>query len=126
MSKAKTKPAKKQAAAKTPAKSEVKEQAKGQKTMFNFHLGIAASSLLLAILVIGGELFAPLKDLLKNVFTHHWIGKAVIISLVFFIAGYLARNREAGKIPDEELAWKSTLASIAAIFAFYIIHYFLV
>ena len=52
---------------------------------FNFYLGESASSLLLVILVIITEVSGSFKNLLKLIFTHHWIGKAVIMVLVFFI-----------------------------------------
>ncbi len=92
---------------------------------FNFYFGTAASSILLAVMVIAGELYLPFKDLLKNLFSHHWIGKLVIISALFFIVSFLCKDKNSiGKYSDENIAWYSVLLSIAAIFAFYLVHYF--
>ena len=93
---------------------------------FNYYLGIAASSLLLWVMVIFGELYEPFKNMLKDIFTHHWIGKGVVITAAFLILGFLLRNRKsAGEYSDENIAWYSTLGSLIIILLFYIIHYFI-
>lgn len=95
-------------------------------TKFNFYLGAAASAWLLAVLVIVAELFLPFKDFLKNIFSHHWIGKAVIIFGAFFIFGFFMRNKNSiGKISDGKFAWYSTLLSLAIMLLFFIVHYFI-
>ena|SRR3989338_8820211 len=91
----------------------------------NFYFGTAASSILLAVMVIAGELYIPLKDLLKSLFSHHWVGKLAIISAVFFAVSFLYKNKNSvGKYSDENIAWYSVLFCIAAIFTFYLVHYF--
>ena len=94
------------------------------KKKFNYYTSITASSLLLAVIVIAAELIAPFKSLLASIFSHHWVGKAVIIPAVFILAGfYYDKNKLFGK-KIEHIAWYSTLLSISVIFLFFIIHYF--
>ena len=90
---------------------------------FNFYLGESASSLLLVILVIITEVSGSFKNLLKLIFTHHWIGKAVIITLVFILVGFLYRETKIFNIQDEKFAWNSTIISLVIILLFFIIHY---
>ena len=91
---------------------------------FNFYASAFASSLLLALLVIIAELAAPLKAFLASVFTHHWIGKAVLVVLAFIAVGFLYKKESIFGITNEKLAWYGTLGTLAAIFLFYVIHYF--
>jgi hypothetical protein len=92
---------------------------------FNFYFGAAASSWLLAILVIAAELYAPFKNLLKNIFTHHWIGKGIIITIAFLAFGFILKGKESvGNIKDDKLAWYSTLGSLIVIFLFFIMEFF--
>ncbi|MBI2658407.1 hypothetical protein HYX08_06980 [Candidatus Woesearchaeota archaeon] len=87
---------------------------------FNFYLGAAASAWLLAIMVITAELIAPFKNLLKALFTHHWIGKAVIVTTAFLVFGLLLRGKEQiGNFPDGKISWYSMLGSLIAIFLFF-------
>jgi len=92
---------------------------------FNFYFGTAAGSLLLAAMVVIGELYAPFKELLASVFSHHWIGKLALMSAVFFVISFLYKNKNSiGKYSDENIAWYSVLASVIVIFVFYLAHYF--
>lgn len=94
-------------------------------TKFNFYLGAAASAWLLAILVIVAELYEPFKNLLKSTFSHHWIGKAVIITIAFLVFGFLLRNKGSiGNFSDDKLAWYSMLGSLIVIFLFFIMEFF--
>ncbi|HIG93401.1 TPA: hypothetical protein HA242_05035 [Candidatus Woesearchaeota archaeon] len=91
---------------------------------FNYSLGAAASAWLLAILVIVAELAEPFKTFLKDTFSHHWIGKAVIIFLAFALFGFLLRDKDAiRKIPAEKLAWYSLLGSLGVILLFFVIEF---
>ena len=92
---------------------------------FNFYAGASASAILLALLVILSELAEPFKALLASVFGHHWIGKAVLVAIAFLLAGFLLKEKTSlGKISFKDLAWKSSLASLAVIFLFYILEFF--
>ena len=93
---------------------------------FNFYAGATASAILLALLVILSEKVEPFKALLVLVFGHHWIGKTVLVLLIFILAGFLLKEKTSvGKISFKGLAWKSSLASLAVIFLFYVTEFFL-
>lgn len=92
---------------------------------FNFYAGAFTSSLLLALLVIIAELAKPLKDFLASVFTHHWVGKAVLVTLAFVIAGFFYKKDEMFGIENEKVSWYGTLGSFVAIFLFFVLHYFI-
>ena len=95
------------------------------RTTFNFYLGAAAAAWLLAVLVVAAELAKPFKELLKAVFLHHWIGKAVLMVLAFLLAGYFLRNRHSvGELSDERVGWYSVLGSLAIILLFYALEFF--
>jgi len=92
---------------------------------FNFYAGATASAWLLAILVIAAELIAPFKNLLKSIFSHHWIGKAVIITLTFIVFGFLFKEKTSiGKLKDESVSWFSVIGSLVVILLFYVIEFF--
>ena len=91
---------------------------------FNHYLGAAVAAWLLAIMVVVAELFAPFKDFLIATFSHHWIGKAVIVALAFVIGGFLLGGKNPiSKYSSEDVAWYSTLGGLAAILAFYVFEF---
>lgn len=91
---------------------------------FNFYLGAAASAWMLVGLVIAAGLNQIFKELLKAAFSHHWIGKAVIMAAAFLAIGFLLREKGAvGGLADKDLAWYSIHGSLAAIGLFYIIEF---
>lgn len=90
---------------------------------FNFYNGAFAASTLLAILVIVAELAKPFKTLLAAVFSHHWIGKAVLITIAFAIFGFFYEKNIFG-MDSKKLSWYSVLGSLIIIFLFFVIHYF--
>ena len=85
----------------------------------NLYLGSAVSVWLLTIMVITAELSAPFKGLLIAIFSHHWIGKAVIITLAFVITGFLFKETKANK----KIAWYSVIGSLVVIFLFYTLEF---
>lgn len=94
-------------------------------TRFNFYLGAAASAWLLTILIVVAELVEPFKNFLKDLFTHHWIGKAVLITFAFLVFGFLFRNKDSiGNIPEDKLSWYSMLGSLILIFLFFVFEFF--
>ncbi len=79
----------------------------------------------ITLLTIAAELNAPLKDWLKQVFSHHWIGKSVIALAVFLIFSFVMRVPT--KKPLRELVGWLICASIIgslAIFIFFLWHSF--
>ena len=92
---------------------------------FNFYAGATASAWLLATLVIVAELIVPFKTLLKTIFSHHWIGKAVIITFTFIVFGFLFKEKTSiGKLKDESVSWFSVIGSLVVILLFYVIEFF--
>lgn len=62
------------------------------KTHAPTQIGIVAFAAAFAIgiitlLTILGELTPPVKDSLKRLFSHHWVGKSAIAMIGFFVAG---------------------------------------
>ncbi len=93
---------------------------------WNFYIGAAVSSWLLTLMIIAGELFSPFKDILKNAFTHHWIGKIIITMIAFFAVAYFMRNKKSiAGYRDDKAAWYSVVGSLAVIFAFFALELFL-
>lgn len=73
------------------------EIVKNQNNLFTrgFIIGAIAAILLIVILTIIGELYAPLKDWLKDVFLHHWIGKGVLAVAIFVFLGLALPRKKA-------------------------------
>ena len=90
---------------------------------FNFYNAGFAASTLLAVLVLASELSKPFKDFLASLFTHHWVAKAILITIAFVVFGYLLKEDKLFNIESEKLAWYSTLGSLAVIFLFYVFHF---
>ncbi len=88
---------------------------------FNQYKAITFSSILLTVLVIASELSEAFKNTLKVIFAHHWVGKAVIISAIFFIVGFAYKDKIS--ISGEKNAWRAILTSIIIILFFFIILY---
>ena len=101
-----------------------KKSKKGKKEKFSFYNGAFAASVLLAVLVIAAELAKPFKDFLASVFTHHWIGKAVLTAAAFVIIGYAYKQDKVFGVKSENASWYAVLGSLAIIFLFYVIHFF--
>ena len=87
--------------------------------------GVAVVAVLLAVLTIGGELWAPLKNTLKDIFTHHWLGKSAL-SIIFFAVIFLIRSNmhaDATRLPRKiYLAIWLSIFSAFAMTAFFIAH----
>ncbi len=90
---------------------------------FNGYAGTFAASLVLALLVVTAELIPLVKTFLATIFTHHWIGKAVVTSLVFIVVGFGYHKNKIWGIRSEEISWYSILTSFIVIFLFFAIHY---
>jgi len=42
-----------------------------------------------SIVTVWSELYHPLKDWLKNMFTHHWVGKGILAACIYIVLGGL-------------------------------------
>ncbi len=93
---------------------------------FNFYLGAAVSAWLLSVLVVATEISAPFKNLLKTLMFHHWVGKAVLVSLAFVAFGFILKDKKSlGSLSDENVAWYSALFNLAFIFLVFTVFYFI-
>ncbi len=95
------------------------------KIKFDLYLGATASALMLAVLVIAAELADPLKEILRTLFWHHWVGKGILVTLVFLSSGLIGGSRKYSNYSNDSIAWYSVLGSLALIFAFYLLEYML-
>lgn len=84
----------------------------------------------IAIIVVWAELYAPLKGWLKSSFGHHWVGKGVLASAIYFVLGGIL----SFVMPDDErytrrlfllLLW-TIILGFAAISGFYVYEAFFV
>ena len=92
---------------------------------FNFYSGGIFASWVLTLSVILAELVQPFKDVLTTAFTHHWIGKIVLMGVVFLIFGFAYKRKKMFGKKLEHVAWKSVTWSLNTIFLFYLLFYFL-
>lgn len=91
--------------------------------------GTMLAVLFVIAVTIGADLYLPLKDWLKNTFSHHWIGKGVLAGIIFLIGipiGFLipTPSDEAAKTARiVKRLWALSLVSFfgaTAIFAFFV------
>lgn len=61
------------------------------KTIFSFAVGAISAVIFITIITIAADLYLPLKDWLKNAFSHHWIGKSVLAGVIFLGTSFLIR-----------------------------------
>lgn len=89
--------------------------------------GVIAVAVLVAVLTVGGELWTPLKDALRGIFTHHWLGKS-ILALAAFVLIFLIRARvrtDAGKARMAVIyAAGACLLSSAVMLGYFVAHTF--
>ena len=90
---------------------------------FNFYNAAFFASSLLAILVITAELISPFKTFLATIFSHHWIGKAVIITITFLILGFVYKKDSLFGVKSEVISWYTIIISFIVIFIFYLVQY---
>ncbi len=53
--------------------------------------GAIAAVIFIIVITIVADIYLPLKDWLKNTFTHHWIGKGILSIAVFIVIGLISR-----------------------------------
>ena len=51
--------------------------------------GAIVTIIFVVIITIFADLYLPLKDLLKQLFWHHWIGKGILSVLIFILGAYV-------------------------------------
>jgi len=81
-------------------------------------IGAIAAIIFITVITVVADLYLSLKDWLKNIFYHHWVGKGILAAIIFFISGIL--NFISNKNADEEkiaknlniLIWASIIGSL--------------
>lgn len=95
------------------------------KFVFSVVIGAIGAIVFIVAITIIADLILPIKDWLKNVFSHHWVGKSVlsfILFALFFVISYFSLAK-----PDIEklkkrlyaLIWLSIISPVL-IFLFFI------
>ncbi len=102
---------------------------KHYRTLYAFAISASVTVLFIAVITIWADLYAPLKDWLKAMFTHHWIGKSVLSAALFLILGGVI-GLLTSKVDENKIAtalwWLVGCSIIAtlAIWGFYLIETF--
>jgi len=92
-------------------------------------IGALLASVLILFLTVAGELYSPLKSLLKDLHYHHWVGKgiwAVILFVVVTASLYMAtKDRSESLALNRSVNWLSYTLVFAtvAMFLFFIYEY---
>lgn len=82
----------------------------------------ASVAVFIAVVTIFGEFYPPLKNWLKAVFSHHWIGKGVLSAALFVVLSvvFLLKTRSDNSLlRSAKTAFWFSIASSLAILIFY-------
>lgn len=96
--------------------------------MKKYYIAAIATFLFIPIITIGAELIPPLKDFLKLYFWHHWLGKGVLLIVLFMLLSLIfkfADKKEMESEHEKYLLWIFILAlgGSLAIFIFFVLEY---
>tara|TARA_B100000745_G_scaffold219274_1_gene145997 strand:+ start:10164 stop:10487 length:324 start_codon:yes stop_codon:yes gene_type:complete len=82
-------------------------------------------AILVTIITIVGEVWLPLKDTLKLIFTHHWLGKSALSLALFVFIYWLRRNKPVRSNQVARSVYGAIVLSFIASFAlvaFFVLH----
>lgn len=91
------------------------------KIIYSAALGAIAAVIFITAVTIGADLYLPIKDWLKNIFSHHWVAKSVLSAVVFGAIAFLTMifsgqaNEEKINKALKVLIWSVILGSPAII-----------
>lgn len=92
--------------------------------------GAIVATVFVVVITIAGELYAPLKNILKEQHYHHWVGKS-IWSVIFFVitaGGYYVVMRSATNESTVRLirilSWMVVFSALA-LFIFFVYEFFM-
>ena len=101
-----------------------------KKIKNSFAIAASVAIVFIVFATIFGELYKPFKNSLKDIFSHHWIGKGVIAIVIFYALGFLgyfkASSSEKVLITVLKVVFWIAVVGVLAISAFYLYEYFLV
>ncbi len=84
--------------------------------------------LLVALLTIIGEEYAPLKNWLKNTFSHHWLGKSELSIALFGVTTLLVYFIGKDTVSSVKMVWAALVATVLSagamciFFALHLLH----
>ena len=84
------------------------------KILHSFVISAVITVIFIVVVTIAAELTPPLKDFLKTVFYHHWIGKGIVSLGIFAIIGVLCLIFPLGK-KDYWISFWIWMLAIAAL-----------
>ena len=94
------------------------------RNMKKYYIAAIVSIIYIPLITVSAELFPPLKDFLKNVFWHHWLGKSIILLLLFIataaIASLFKKDDDNKYLPL--ITYLSFISSLA-ILLFFVVEY---
>jgi hypothetical protein len=94
------------------------------KIVQGFIFAAILAVIFITVITVVTDLYPPLKDWLKVIFTHHWIGKSVVSFVIFLVVGaiasFFARVASIEKITKQLyfLFWSSVAGSAIISFFF--------
>jgi hypothetical protein len=85
----------------------------------------------ITLITVIADLYSPTKNWLKNIFTHHWVGKGILASSLFIVLTFLFSLtpfsvNENKLIKNLWLLFAISLLGTLVIFSFYIYETFLI
>lgn len=95
------------------------------KFVFSVANGAIGAIIFIMAITIAADLILPIKDWLKNIFSHHWVGKSIlslVLFILFFVISYFSPirpNIEGLKNRLYVLIWFSMISPVL-IFLFFI------
>ncbi|KKW19999.1 MAG: hypothetical protein UY63_C0003G0012 [Parcubacteria group bacterium GW2011_GWA2_51_10] len=85
----------------------------GNRILRAYLIAAIVTVLFITIVTVAADIYLPLKDWLKTVFFHHWLGKGALAGLVFFISA--AALSSVSPRRDEDVSSAMRLLSIVSI-----------
>lgn len=74
------------------------------------------------IVTIGAELLPPFKNFLKAIFWHHWLGKSMLLIVLYAVLlgifSLTARNNESELAEARKLSWALALGILGSVSIF--------
>jgi len=89
------------------------------KLSLNTTLATTVVIIFIAAITIAAELYSPLKNWLKEIFSHHWIGKGIIAALLWTVIAVLPIKKQV----PQKIFTLILILSTLAIVLFYILHF---
>ena len=85
-----------------------------------FLISASLTAILIAVMVIVGQLHAPFKAWLAATFYHHWLGKGALAKILFIVGGVILsfvapKSDRAQTAAVRALTWISILSALIII-----------